>query len=474
MAKSLTNSALHAFKWSICAEVASKSIGPLVFLFLARILLPADFGVVAAATVVISFSQIFWDAGLAKALIHRQEYIDDAATAVLWFNLALSIAMLIILVLSANLISSFFHDQRIASVVRVLSVQLPLSALASVHTALFQKSLDFKKLFWIRLITTSAPALASIPLALAGAGYWALIAGTLTGQLAQTVTLWLVSPWRPKFEFNRKLIAELLRFGRWAMLSALLGWFYGWMDAIIVGHYLGSHDMGLYRTGNTFVTMIFGLIFSPLLPVLYSVFSRVQSDLPQMRESFLLVAKGIAVIALPIAFGTYALQVPLERAVFGSQWTGVSMVLGFMSLSHGFGWLVGANGEIYRASGRPSLETLPMLIMLTVYLMGYLFAVKQGFASFLFVRMLLSLCALPIHVWISWRWLGITPLAWLRIIGMALLASVFMSWVLETSASAVSNVFVSIILGAVIYGVTIFVVEKRFLVNFLRMARSEQ
>ena len=473
MAKSLRNSALHAFKWSICAEVASKSIGPLVFLLLARILLPTDFGVVAAATVVISFSQIFWDAGLSKALIQRQEHIEEAATAVLWLNFALGVIMFIILFLSADVIASFFHDPRITPVVRVLSIQLPLSALASVHTALFQKSLDFKKLFWIRLVTTSAPALASVPLALMGAGYWALIAGTLTGQVFQTITLWIISAWRPKLEFNWKLAKELFVFGRWAMLSALLGWFYAWMDAIVVGHFLGSHDMGLYRTGNTFVIMVFGLFFSPLLPVLYSVLSRAQNDLPQMRESFIFVARGIAMVSLPIAFGIYTLRVPLAELVFGPQWTGESMVLGYMALSHGIAWLVGANGEVYRASGKPSLETWPMLIMLSIYLLGYLIAVNYGFEIFLSVRMLLSLVALPVHIWISWKWLEINPTVWIRIIGLALLASVSMSWVLGASVPGISNVFVLIAIGAITYGVAIFVVEKRYLLNFFRMARGD-
>ena len=114
-----------------------------------------------------------------------------------------------------------------------------------------------------------------------------------------------------------------------------------------------------------------------------------------------------------------------------------------------------------------------MLIMLSIYLLGYLIAVNYGFEIFLSVRMLLSLVALPVHIWISWKWLEINPTVWIRIIGLALLASVSMSWVLGASVPGISNVFVLIAIGAITYGVAIFVVEKRYLLNFFRMARGD-
>src|SRR5690606_3989492 len=112
-------------------------------------------------------------------------------------------------------------------------------------------------------------------------------------------SLWLLSPWRPRAELDWKLMGELLQFGKWALLSSLLAWFYAWMDALVVGHYLGSHDMGLYRTGNSLVTMVFGLIFTPLLPVLYALFSRAQRDIPRIRKSVPVVARTMALIGLP-------------------------------------------------------------------------------------------------------------------------------------------------------------------------------
>jgi len=202
---SLTHRAIQAFKWSVLGEVASRAVGPLVFIVLARLLVPEDFGVVAAAMVIISFSQVFSDAGLGKALIQRQNRVEESANVVFWINLGIGLVIVAILIAAAPLIAGFFHDERITPVVRVLSLQILLAAFSSVHTALLQKDLNFKQLFWVRLVTTAAPGLASIPLAIHGMGYWALVAGTLVGQVVQSTMFWMLSPWRPQWGLDRGL-----------------------------------------------------------------------------------------------------------------------------------------------------------------------------------------------------------------------------------------------------------------------------
>src|SRR5687767_7401372 len=94
---SLTQAALNSFKWSMLTEIASKAIGPIAFIILAHILVPADFGVVAAATVIVSFCQILWDAGLSKTLVQRQERVSESANVVFWLNLGLGIVVMLLL-----------------------------------------------------------------------------------------------------------------------------------------------------------------------------------------------------------------------------------------------------------------------------------------------------------------------------------------------------------------------------------------
>jgi len=458
--------ALHAFKWSALSNAASRTIGPLVFLVLARLLAPSDFGVVAAATVVISFSQLFSDAGLAKALVQRQERVADSANAMFWLNLGFGTCVAALVFASAPWIATYFHDDRVTAVVRVLCLQLLLAAAGSVHTALLQRDLAFKRLFWVRLLTTALPALASVPLAMAGFGYWALVAGSLVGQVAQCALLWRASDWRPRAGIDRELAGDLLRFGRWAMVSGLLGWFYLWMDAMIVGHYLGAHDMGLYRTGNALVMMVFGLVFSPMLPVLYSLLSRAQRDVGAVREALLFVAKGITLAAVPIAALLVLFRDPLEQFVFGAQWAGIGNIVGILAVAHGMAWLVGANGEAYRAIGKPHLETWAMGISVLAYLCGYLVSVQYGLIAFALTRCGLVLVGFASQFLIARHALQIPFRRWVGILlPQAIPIGLLVLFLDRATAPSIQGLAIRAMLLAAAYAVLLLSFNREFMLS---------
>lgn len=425
----LKGTAVRSLKWSMVGEVSAKLISPIIIVVLARILTPEDFGVVAAATVVTSFFQVIWDGGLSKTLIQKQDRVIESANVVFWCNLSIALLLSALLVVFSASIASFFNDERIIDVAKVLALLPIFGAFGSVQSALFQRNFEFKKLFFVRLATTMTPALASIPLAVAGAGYWALVAGAVTGQFLQTVTLYILSDWRPTTRFDWRLAAELWRFGRWVMLSALLAWFYSWSDAVVVGHFLNTGSMGLYRTGNTLVIIIFGLVFTPLLPVLYSTLSKMARELEPVRRVMLLVVKTSAIIGMPMAFGLLIFRDQVAGLAFGDTWSGVETVIGLLALAHGFSWLVGANGEAYRAIGKPQLESITGGAMLLVYVIGYLVAIQYGLLAFVVARVGLSLSSLLLHVYVLSRSLHIRIWEWTGSVILPLLVSLT-AWLL--------------------------------------------
>lgn len=411
---------LHALKWSVAGELASRALQPLVLVILARLLTPDAYGVMAAAVMVISFTQVFWEAGMAKALIQQQSSVEAAANVAFWINLALGALIAIILFFSAEYIAMhLFKDVRVGAVVQVMTLQIFLGAAASIHTALLQKEMKFNQLFWVRMATVAVPGFFSIPLAWYGMSYWALVAGTLVGQLAQVIVLWKISSWRPRFDFDNLLAKKLAKFGSWVGLTGFLTWFYTWIDSLFVGSYLGTHDLGLYRTGNQFVTMVFGFLFAPILPVLYSHFAGIQSDIDKLRAIMFKVIRIISFISIPLALLIFALSEPISAIVFGEKWVGISFVLGIMALMHGYSWVVGANGEIYRAIGKPSYETVVTSISLGIYLIGYFISIKYGFETFVWTRFALALIAMILHLLFGAMAVNLSVISVLKIVVVA-------------------------------------------------------
>lgn len=456
----------HALKWSFLSELATKAIQPVVFIVLARLLTPEDFGVMTAAMMVIAFSQIFWEAGMGKALIQRQTHIEEAANAAFIINIGLGAMIAGLLYLFAQPIAqTFFQDDRVTTVLQVMTLQVLLGALGSVQTALLQKEMGFKKLFWVRFATVSLPGLASIPLAWNGWGYWALVAGTLVGQFAQVIMLWHVNHWRPGFKRDSVVTKETAKFGAWVGATGLLTWFYAWVDSLMVGHYLGSHDLGLYNTGGKLPAMVYTMIFAPILPVLYSQLSRVDTERDRMKNLAELAIESLTLIAVPIAITLFVFSQHIESVVFGEKWSGLGIVLAAMAIMHGYSWIVGMNGEFYRALGKPSYETIVTSGTLLIYLGVYLWVINKGLETFVMARALLALGALVLHLFILEKILDANILSAYKKIVILTFVTFIVVYPCKEIAILLSDLqslqlTYGLILTGVLMAITLFAMEK--------------
>jgi PST family polysaccharide transporter len=407
--QNITAKAVGSLKWSALMEIVSRTAQPIIFVILARLLTPEDFGVMATAMIAISFSQMFWDAGLSKAFMQTKTAPEEAAHVVFWTNVCLGLLIYLLLFLAAPAIALFFKSPASGPVLRVLGIQIIIASLTSVQQALFVRDLDFRGLFWIKLLTAFVPGLFSIPLAFYDYGVWALVAGSLVGQMINLYLLWKKSHWRPQFRYDWVLARSLLSFGFWVMLESFGAWLIVWGDNLIVGRFLGVHDLGVYRTGWNLVTIIFGLVLNPFLPVLYPTFSRLQDDLPALKNTFHRVNRVVFALALPMGTGLLLVGPEVASVLFGEKWQGLGFVLGVLGFMHGIAWLVGINAELYRAMGRPDMNTKLMYAQLLYYLPAYYFAAQYGLETFTITRLAVAVVATPIHIYLCVKILGVSP-----------------------------------------------------------------
>jgi len=389
----------HALKWSFVSELVAKVISPLVFIVLTRLLTPEDFGVVSSALMVISFSQIFWEAGMGKALIQRQTDTEDAANIAFWVNIGLGIFIATLLFFASSYIAKiFFRDVRVIAVIKVMTVQVFLGAVSSVHTALLQKGLNFKKLFWVRFVTVSLPGIASIPLAWNGMGYWAMVVGALVGQLAQVIMLWNMSQWRPKFMFDVKIAMEMLKFAVWVALTSLFAWVYQWVDTLFLGLFFSLHEVGLFRVGNQLATTLFAILFSFMMPVLFSHFSSFSGHKQKIKTALFASFSIIPVISLPVAMGSFYFYPLIEKLLFNEKWTGVGYIFALISIKEAVLWIFANNMEAVRAIDKPKLETIVSFLSAISNIIVLYYFSQIGFKEFIFGRsVIIMLLSFAIH-----------------------------------------------------------------------------
>ena len=418
---------------------------------------------------VISFTQVFWEAGMGKALIQCQENIEQAANAAFWINLGLGLIFALVLFFSSDLIAThLFHDNRVSDVVKVMTLQIVLGSLASVQTALLQKEMKFNKLFWVRIASAIIPGAFSIPLALYGMSYWAIVAGILVGQAFQVVALWYSSSWRPTFNFNVPVAKEIMHFGFWVSLTGLLVWFYLWADSFVVGAFLGTHDLGLFRTANTFVLLLFDVLFAPLLPVLYSYFS--SKSTAKIYYASSTIIRVIAVIAIPLGFLLFTLAIPISDSFFGEKWAGIGFIIGLLGVMRGYSWLVGINGEIYRAVGKPQYETVVYAFSSVFFLAGYLVSIQIGFKEFIYTRLILGMLSLIPHFYLFKKVLKNSLRPILRTVILSSFAGLIpigMNLIIPDIDNGILYIIVVSVVSVVLMGMFIFFFEHKLVSTFL-------
>lgn len=419
--------------WSFLAELFSRILQPAIFLLLAVFLKPEDFGVMTSALMVLAFVQIFWDAGMSKAIIQRQTEFEEAMNFAFLVNTGSGLFFAGLLFCSADLIArEVFHDNRVADVLEVMTILVIFASLSATQQAYLRKIMKFDKIFWVRLTAIGAPALASLPLAFYGYGYWSLVIGAVLGQISQFIIFWLLSDWRPSVVFDIEVSRGLARFGSWVWITGLLVWAFAWLDMFFVGRYFGLEDLGSYRFGYQLISLAFVLLFSFINPVLYSHLSRQRGDREIMAEFCNLAIRTISMVAVPISFFVLKFQSDLVEIFLDEKWQALGSIIGPLAILHGYSWIVGMNGEFYRAMGKPNAETMTLLGLILIYVGGYIYSINYDLITFVYVRVALAIFALFVHLFIVSFFL---KLGILKFVIQLLLYSAISFWGLEAMFS---------------------------------------
>ena len=423
-----------ATKWSAITEVMGKLVAPVSSMILARLLTPEAFGVVATLNMVIAFAEIFTDAGFQKYLIQQPfkdaEDRDKDTNVAFWTNLVMSCVLWGIIAIFAEPLATLVGNPGLGIVLIVACASIPLAAFSSIQMALFKKDLDFKTLFYRRLVAIIVPLVVTVPLAFWMRSYWALVIGTICVNLANAVILTVKSNWRPRLYYSFARLRNMFAFCSWAILDAILIWATGYMDIFFIGIMLNDHYLGLYKTSITTVGQITALITSTILPVIMPALAKVRDDHAAMRELLLKLQKYTAILLLPIGFGIFMFSDLITEILLGSQWKEASPFIGLWALVDVL-MIVFARfcSNIYPAIGRADIAVICQLLHVIVLIPAVYIAAHYGFTVLYWTRSLMRLEGMAVNLFFAyylirqspWRmFLNVLP----EIIGCLVMSSV--------------------------------------------------
>ena len=217
----LARKSIAGMAWTASGRVAVRGVQFIVGIFLARLLTPADFGLVGMLGVFIGVSEMFVDCGFPLAFVRKVDRTDADAATVFWFSVAMAILCYAALFAAAPAIALFFEEPRLTAITRVVTTGILFGALASVPRALLSIRLKFRTLSAISMLAVAVSGSLGIYLAFRGFGVWSLVwQGVLGGTVGLALTA-LAARWRPRFIFFSASFREFFAFG-WKHLASSL------------------------------------------------------------------------------------------------------------------------------------------------------------------------------------------------------------------------------------------------------------
>lgn len=394
---------LNATKWSAITEIVAKLVTPVTNMILARLLTPEAFGVVATVTIVISFADMFTDAGFQKYIVQHEfkneEEKHESANVAFWTNIGIALFLWGVIAAYSEQIASLVGNPGLGIVIAVSCVQLPITSFSSIQMALFKRDFHFKTLFLVRIVSVCIPFVVTIPLALSGTGYWALIVGTICGQLSNAVIITAKSKWKPVLIYRVQTLKEMISFSIWSLIEAISIWLATWVDTLIIGSVLSTYYIGLYKTSISMVEAMMGIITASTKATLFSTLSRLQNNDVEFKQMFLKTQQLVSIIVFPLGIGVYLFRELATQIFLGSQWYEASGVIGVWALAQAVAIVLCYYcSEVYRAKGRPKLSFIVQLLYMAVLIPTCIISSKYGFWPLVHARALTILQFTIIHL----------------------------------------------------------------------------
>ena len=339
---------LNAVKWAYTGIWGDRVLSALFTFILAAILGPRDFGVVSIAMIYILFLQMFLDQGLMSALIQKKNLETEHLDAVFWVDIALSLLLVGVSVLLSGWWAAKNHAPELKKITVVLSLCIPIEALAVVQNAVLRRDMDFKGLSIRSNFAALIGGVVGIGMALAGFGIWALVGQQLAKDSIGLAALWRLSRWRPRLEFSRRHLADLSGFSIWTFIAQLANFTDMQSAPLLLGLFLGPVAVGLYRLADRLVTSVVSMATSSIQAVSLPEFSRHQDNPEELRKSALACIRLSSTVTLPILAGLAAVSRSL-MAVLGAKWTPASGVLEILCVMGGGAVFVYFTGPMMQA-----------------------------------------------------------------------------------------------------------------------------
>ena len=300
---------------------------------LSRLLLPAEFGLVAMAAPVVAFAALFQDLGLSQAVVQKPNLTQSEVSGLFWMNIGISAVLALLLVAASPLVADFYGEKRVGPLIAAMGANVLCGGLGALHYALLNRRMRFGVLAIIDAAGAIGSLVVSAVFALATHSFWSLFAGSLASLLIPTMGYWLASGWLPSRPSLQAEVRTALHFGANVTGFNLANFFARNLDNVLIGHASGERALGLYDRAYKLLLMPLQQINAPISKVMLPLLAQLGSDRERYERAFLGALSQMLLLALPGTAFMIATSDTLIPVVLGQRWAGAAPIFAALGMA---------------------------------------------------------------------------------------------------------------------------------------------
>jgi len=343
--------------WVFAIRIASQGFSFVRLIIIARILAPDDFGLFGIAMLAMATLSTFTATGFSSALIQKKGRIEDYLNTAWTVTILRGAAIFTILFFAAPYVATFFNAPETTNILRVIGISTLLGGFANIGVVYFEKELEYNKQFFYELSSMVADFVVVVSTALILRSVWALVFGLLASSIVKVIVSYRIHPYRPRFSLDLGKAKELFAFGKWILGSAVVVFLFSQGDDGFVGKLLGVASLGLYRMAYQISNTPTSEVASVFSRVTFPVYSKLQDNLPGLRQAYLKVLQLNAFLSIPLAAGIFMLAPEFTQIVLTAKWLPVVPALQVLVLFGVLRSISATTSAVFRGVGKPQIVT---------------------------------------------------------------------------------------------------------------------
>ncbi len=300
--------------------------------YLARLLDPAQFGLIAMVAPVLGFVQVFTDLGLLQAVVQKAEVSQRQLSTVFWINAGFSLLLSLLFAASAPLLAWMYHEPRVMAVTVVLSSLIFITGLSQLQSALMNRHLRFVPMAVFEVVALTVGAVCGIGSAMAGAGYWALVLSQVAASVTSALLLWCYAGWRPSRPERDPEVVSMLKFGGHITGANLAGYLNVSIDNMMIGVVIGDVGLGIYDRAWKLAVQPLSQLTAPVDRLALPVLARLQAEHDRYRAVYVQMLQLLCLVATPGLLFALVMAEPLILSLFGDKWAATIPVFVWIGL----------------------------------------------------------------------------------------------------------------------------------------------